>query len=284
MTEPLTPPDCDLRGLPFMPLDVVRLSDSDLVALSTGDEFKAAVMLWCKAWLQVPAASVPNDDRILAHLSGAGRAWAKVKAVALRGWVLCDDGRLYHPVVAEKAREAWFYRVRQRERSAKANAVRWGTPTGDVPPSPAASPRGSPAESPAASPDDPKGQGQGKEEEEPPSQPSVGRSPRGSRLAPDWRPSPADEAFADGLMLNVERTSANFRDFWHAKAGKDAVKLDWSATWRGWCRREAERLPAGRKPVETPSKLAWMNPFLGGAPASQSPRFDLDLTAEEPVP
>jgi hypothetical protein len=30
---PLTPADCDLRGLPFMPMDVVRILDSDLFAL-----------------------------------------------------------------------------------------------------------------------------------------------------------------------------------------------------------------------------------------------------------
>lgn len=109
MTEPghpLTSPDCDLRGLQFMPLDVIRLIDSDLFALSTGDEFKAAVALWCKSWLQVPAASLPNDDRVLAHLSSAGAKWKKVKSIALRGWVECSDGRLYHPVIAEKALEA----------------------------------------------------------------------------------------------------------------------------------------------------------------------------------
>ena len=110
MTElptPLVPADADLRGLPFMPLDVVRLTNSDLVALSTGEEFKAAVILWAKCWLQVPAASLPDDDRILAHLSGAGARWKKVKEMALRGWVKCDDGRLYHQVIATKAIEAW---------------------------------------------------------------------------------------------------------------------------------------------------------------------------------
>ncbi|UYM61329.1 YdaU family protein [Pseudomonas aeruginosa] len=91
-----------MRGLPFMPLDVVRLLDSDLFALTSGDEFKAALSLWCKAWLQVPAASLPNDDRVLAHLSGAGARWRKVKDMALRGWQLCSDDRLYHPVIAEK--------------------------------------------------------------------------------------------------------------------------------------------------------------------------------------
>ena len=117
--EPMTPSDCDLRGLPFMQLDVVRLIDSDLFALSTGDEFKAAVALWCKSWLQVPAASLPDDDRVLAHLSAAGSRWKKVKTLALRGWIKCSDGRLYHPTVAEKALHAWKARTAQRERAAK---------------------------------------------------------------------------------------------------------------------------------------------------------------------
>jgi hypothetical protein len=110
----MTPLDCDLRGLAFMPLDVVRLVDSDLFAVSTGAEFKAAVALWCKAWLQVPAASLPNDEKVLAHLSGAGPQWRRVRDVALRGWVLCADGRLYHPVIAEKAITAFTSRIKRR--------------------------------------------------------------------------------------------------------------------------------------------------------------------------
>ena len=31
---------------------------------------------------------------------------------------------------------------------------------------------------------------------------------------------------------------ATFADFWHAKAGKDACKLDWLATWRNWIRNQ----------------------------------------------
>lgn len=115
-SEPLVPAEVDLRGMPFMPLDVVRLLDSDLFALSTGDEFKAAIALCCKAWLQVPSASLPSDDRILAHLSGAGARWPKVKSMALRGWSLCADGRYYHPVIAEKTLEAWKGRLRYREK------------------------------------------------------------------------------------------------------------------------------------------------------------------------
>lgn len=116
MTTPLVPPHVDLRRLPWMRLDTGRLLDSDMFALSTGDEFKAAVALWCKSWSQMPAASLPDDDRVLAHLSGAGTRWKKLRPMALRGWIKCDDGRLYHPVVAEQALAAWDERQAYQER------------------------------------------------------------------------------------------------------------------------------------------------------------------------
>lgn len=123
MTAPLTPPDCDLRGLSYMPLDVQRLRDSDLALISTGDEFKAAVLLWSISWSQVPAASLPDDDRLLAALVRLdNRAWKKVREVALRGWIKCSDGRLYHPVVAEKACDAWKDRTTYRAKREKDRA------------------------------------------------------------------------------------------------------------------------------------------------------------------
>jgi hypothetical protein len=108
----------------FMPLDVQRLLDSDLFVTATGDEFKAAVALWCKSWSQVPAASLPDDDRILADYSRAGARWKKVRDIALSGWSKANDGRLYHAVVAEKAREAWTARIAQRARTEAARAAR----------------------------------------------------------------------------------------------------------------------------------------------------------------
>lgn len=116
ITSPLTPPDCDLRDFAFMPLDVVRLRDSDLAATESAESFRSAVLLWCASWHQIPAASLPNDDRILANLAGFGRVikeWIKIKQGALRGWVICSDGRLYHPVIAEKANEAFRRKLEQ---------------------------------------------------------------------------------------------------------------------------------------------------------------------------
>ncbi|MBI1202643.1 MAG: DUF1376 domain-containing protein [Rhodopseudomonas sp.] len=124
---PFTPPDLDLRDFPYMPLDVVRLRDSEIAILSTGDAFRAAVLLWCTAWHQVPAASLPTDDRLLSNLAGFGRdieAWRAVKSGALHAFTLCSDGRLYHPVIAEKALEADGKRKSQRKRTAAATEAR----------------------------------------------------------------------------------------------------------------------------------------------------------------
>ncbi|MCW5257377.1 DUF1376 domain-containing protein [Verminephrobacter aporrectodeae subsp. tuberculatae] len=117
---PLTPPDCDLRDFPYMPLDVVRLRDSDISAIVSGDEFRCAVLMWCASWHQVPAASLPDEDVVLAQLAGFGRVvreWKRVRVGALRGWIKCSDARLYHPVVAEKANEAWAAKLTQRWRT-----------------------------------------------------------------------------------------------------------------------------------------------------------------------
>jgi Protein of unknown function (DUF1376) len=128
MSEPLVAIDVDLRDFAFMPLDVVRLRDSDLAAIASGDAFRAAVMLWCASWHQVPAASLPNDDRMLARLAGYGRgelkAWMAVRNDALRNFILCDDGRLYHPVIAEKAMEAWGRKKAFKARTEAARLAR----------------------------------------------------------------------------------------------------------------------------------------------------------------
>lgn len=128
MTAPLTPKGCDLRGLPFMALDVDRVLESDTLALATGEEFKAAFTLWCRSWKQTPAASLPDNEIALARFAGYALSdWRQISEGALRGWVKCDDGRLYHPVVAEKALRAWIERIGFKDRSARASAGRYDT-------------------------------------------------------------------------------------------------------------------------------------------------------------
>lgn len=125
--QPLTPADCDVRSLPFMAFEVVRFLESDLVALASGDEGWAAIKLWSKSWLQVPAGSMADDDRILSKAAGIPlRDWMAIRDFVLKGWRSGGDGRLYHPVVSEKALEAWIGRLSHQRRSALGNASKYG--------------------------------------------------------------------------------------------------------------------------------------------------------------
>jgi hypothetical protein len=124
LPDPLTPPDCDLRGMPDMPIDVHVLLTSDIFLLSTGDEFKAAFALWCHAFFQIPAGSLPDNLKLLETLSGFGRKFARIKEVALRGFIKCSDGRLYHPMVCRKALIAWNYRLNLRAKTRNATDAR----------------------------------------------------------------------------------------------------------------------------------------------------------------
>ena len=126
LAAPLMPATVDLRDFQFMPIDVRRLLTSETWMLGDGEERAAAMTLWLESWHQVPAGSLPNNDRMLAHLAQCPR-WSKVKRHALRGWVECADGRLYHPVVCEKALEAWLSKLSERLGAAEGNAKRWGT-------------------------------------------------------------------------------------------------------------------------------------------------------------
>lgn len=128
LPPPLTPARSDLRDFGFMPLEVTRFRGSDLVAMAEPEAIVAAMMLWTAAWHETPAASLTNDDRLLAKAAGFGRSqgdWLRVKDEALRGFVECSDGRLYHPVVARLANDAWKSKVEQRWRAEVARRRKW---------------------------------------------------------------------------------------------------------------------------------------------------------------
>jgi hypothetical protein len=110
-------------------MEVERLFGSEFHAQTSDSAWRAGVTLWLKSFHQVPAASLPDDDVALARLAELGRdikAWRRIKRGALRGWVHCRDGRIYHRVVAEKALEAWIEKLGQRKSSGIGNAKRWG--------------------------------------------------------------------------------------------------------------------------------------------------------------
>ena len=61
----------------------------------------------------------------------------------------------------------------------------------------------------------------------------------GYRLPQNWQPTESQKVWAKGRRpeLDIADQIEQFKDYWCAKAGKDATKLDWDATWRNWIRR-----------------------------------------------
>jgi uncharacterized protein YdaU (DUF1376 family) len=140
MTAPPVDPDIDLTTLPWFPVLRGRLFRSTFHLTATDGEWRAGFNLWLRSWDQKPAGSLPDDDhqlRRLAGLAGDRKKWHRVKAMALHGWYLCDDGRLYHATIAEiikdtiqwtgrgkSGAEAWQKRPRtRREPHLKSTAV-----------------------------------------------------------------------------------------------------------------------------------------------------------------
>lgn len=110
MTAPLVPPDVDLRGTGWMPYWGHLLRGSELNASVSDAGFRAAHNLWWAAWNEVPAASLPDNDRLLCRFADLGSnldAFLAIRDEALHGFVKCDDGRLYHKFLAGEAIRAW---------------------------------------------------------------------------------------------------------------------------------------------------------------------------------
>lgn len=87
------------------------------------------------------------------------------------------------------------------------------------------------------------------------------KSIRGQRLDPSWEPSSEDRQFCISIGLDPSEVADKFRDYWIAKPGAAGSKLDWAATWRNWCRRDATEkgsraLRTGGGRSEPPSIIA----------------------------
>jgi uncharacterized protein YdaU (DUF1376 family) len=91
-------------------------------------------------------------------------------------------------------------------------------------------------------------------------EPVIDAAPKGSakakRLSGDWvLPKEWGLWTVDNMKWDaatVRFEADKFKDFWMAKAGRDAAKADWYATWRNWCRNS-----------KTEAKLTVSN-FAGG--------------------
>ncbi len=267
MTEPLTPSDCNLREFPFMPLQVNRLRASKAWLKAKRKPALGFYMinLWTASWYELPAASLEDDDDMLADKAMCSpTAWPGLREEVLHGWIKCADGRLYHPTVAEAALEAWKGKQEHKakkdhdterkriEREERANLFADMRAAGYVPPWDCRTSELRKAVQDLSDGHPPdilgmsrlrkgqgkgKGDGQGKGEGEGlknPSGSSAGK-PRRARKCPDSFTVTAEMvlwATADVPGVNIEIETAKFRDHEF-----DKPKSSWEGTWRNWMRR-----------------------------------------------
>ena len=88
--------------------------------------------------------------------------------------------------------------------------------------------------------------------------PSSPNAKRGSRITSDWQlPAEwqtwAQVNFPAATLPQITDQAAQFHDYWIAKPGAMACKLDWQATWRNWCRKGLSAAGQVRRPQYTGS-------------------------------
>jgi hypothetical protein len=262
MNDDLPPPlvadqvDCsDLDG--FM-LNAERLMSSELLALHGNEIVGAALLLWCRAWKQRPAASLPDDDRVNAAFARLSLPkFRRVKEAVMRGFVKCSDGRLYHRFLASVALNAYEKKLafRKKRDSDRERLKGWRRSRREMQGVAVSNGYEASDETTTETPSETRfvADGNGKEREREreregylkdlPSGDTKGSSRKGTRLPPDWKPTDHEwqEAVRSIGRQQAECESAKFRDYWIAKPGKDGHKLDWDATWRNWVRKASER-------------------------------------------
>lgn len=69
------------------------------------------------------------------------------------------------------------------------------------------------------------------------------RASRGTRIAEPFivTVEMRQWAAAETPLVDVDRSTRMFVDYWRAATGAKATKRDWLATWRNWLRRDQER-------------------------------------------
>jgi uncharacterized protein YdaU (DUF1376 family) len=248
LPEPLVGPHVDCSDLDSFMLNTERLMASELLALNGNEVLGAALLLWCRAWKQRPAASLPDDDRVNAAFARLSLAkFRQMKEGVMRGFIKCSDGRLYHRVLAQEAIRSYAWKItakQRRERDAE-RLRKWRSSHDET--SLETHPEARSETRFAAD-------GNGKEVklhissfEGPSSEGPKKSSAKGKRLPPDWKPSDTDWNEACRLLgrQKAELELAKFRDYWPDKPGKDGLKIEWNGTWRNWVRKAAEQ-PGGR--------------------------------------
>ena len=112
--------------LPYFPFYVNDFAADGVVEAMSTEEVGAYILLLCKAWLQNPAGSIPNDDHILARWCRLSEdRWQKSKKSILSAFFLDSDGR-YHQKRMQSEYKALINKKKERSKSGSLGAKkRW---------------------------------------------------------------------------------------------------------------------------------------------------------------
>lgn len=72
-----------------------------------------------------------------------------------------------------------------------------------------------------------------------------------THLPDDFALTPERRAVAEAEKVPADRTFESFCDYWRSLSGQKARKRDWDATWRNWCRKQADWQPKATGPKRT---------------------------------
>jgi len=114
--------------------------------------------------------------------------------------------------------------------------------------------------------------------------PITKESKRATRLAPDWLPSDEDVLYCQTHRpeLDHKNVAENFRDYWIAKSGAQAAKMDWPATWRSWVRKETAPRQANKPYVTAADKTKAFADRLTGNHRNDNDNRTIDITPTDP--
>lgn len=235
----------DVRHLPYMPLviETLRKSKTWLRCRRQPDLGFYLINLWMRAWHEVPAGSIEDDDDILADAAMcAPERWLEIRGVLLEGWET-QNGRVCHRTVTDLATEAVTKIKVSKDRTAAARAKaaeqrklkeeqarEEAERLKQAEKTPTISTEMSVTES--VTDDEGRREGRSSKEKETPSGVSKKRA---VRLSPDWQcPDDwIDEAVEAGLTRAKALSEADRMKNWSLSNPKGA-KIDWLAAWRNW--------------------------------------------------
>jgi len=193
----------------------------------SAQEHGAYLLLLITAW-RTQDCCLPNDDKLLArYASVSPRIWKKLRLNVMGFFTIDEETNTFYQKRLSKERKY----VTEKSNTQRNNVnARWlkTKETTDTTVIPTAYQTDTPTPTPTPTP--------------------IGKkaAPKnGARISPDWKPSEANKEYAISKGFHngqIQTLADKFLNYWLGATGKNAIKLDWDATWRNKVINEAERI------------------------------------------